>query len=124
MGMFAIALWDIKHKRLHLIRDRLGEKPLYFGWCKDAFVFGSELKAIKKFPDFHNDIDRNVLALYLKFMYVPAPYSIYKGIFKLEPGCILNVDIGSSIPTVDTIPMAPFADNKLSISRYWSIEVG
>ena len=59
---------------------------------------------------------------YLKFMYVPAPYSIYKGIFKLEPGCILNVDIGSSIPTVDTIPMAPFADNKLSISRYWSIE--
>ena len=122
MGMFAIALWDIKHKRLHLIRDRLGEKPLYFGWCKDTFVFGSELKAIKKFPDFHNDIDRNVLALYLKFMYVPAPYSIYKGIFKLEPGCILNVDIGSSIPTVDTVPMAPFADNKLSISRYWSIE--
>ena len=78
MGMFAIALWDIKHKRLHLIE--MLEKPLYFGWCKDTFVFGSELKAIKKFPDFHNDIDRNVLALYLKFMYVPAPYSIYKGI--------------------------------------------
>jgi len=122
MGMFAIALWDAKYKKLNLIRDRLGEKPLYFGWCKDTFVFGSELKAIKKFPDFHNEIDPNVLALYLKFMYVPAPYSIYKNIFKLEPGCILSTDIGSSISNLVAIPKAPISDNKLSISRYWSIE--
>ena len=108
MGMFAIALWDAKLKKLNLIRDRLGEKPLYYGWCRGTFVFGSELKAVKKFPEFDNEIDPNVLALYLKFMYVPAPYSIYQNIFKLEPGCILTLDIGSSISNLDEFQRPQF----------------
>ena len=92
VGMFAIAIWDKKNKQLTLIRDRFGEKPLYYGRVGRAFVFASELKAIKIFPDFTNPIDREILDQYLRLMYVPTPFSIYKGIYKLEPGSSLTID--------------------------------
>jgi asparagine synthase (glutamine-hydrolysing) len=91
-GMFAFALWDRETRHLHLGRDRMGEKPLYYGWCGEHFLFGSELKALKKHPSFDRPVDRGALALLLRHNYVPTPYSIYNGISKLLPGSILTVD--------------------------------
>jgi len=97
IGMFAIALWDTQSKQLTLARDRLGEKPLYYGWqcCgeKAAFLFGSELKALKAHPAFSAKIDRNALCLMMRHNYIPAPHSIYKGIYKLQPGTFLTVSL-------------------------------
>ena len=95
VGMFAIALWDRAERSLTLARDRLGEKPLFYGWVRGAFVFGSELKAMRAYTGFNNPICRDVLALYLQHSVVPAPYSIYQDIFKLEPGCVLSLDASS-----------------------------
>ena len=96
-GMFAIALWDKQTRVLTLARDRMGEKPLYFGWQGSgehrSFLFGSELKALKRHPAFAAPIDRDALCLLLRHNYIPAPYSIYRGISKLEPGCILTVSL-------------------------------
>ena len=97
VGMFAIATWDTQSRTLHLARDRFGEKPLYYGWAHtnsseaSTFVFGSELKAIRKFHNFSNLVCRQALAQYMRYMYVPAPLSIYKDIYKLEPGCLLTI---------------------------------
>ena len=90
-GMFAIALWDKQSKNLYLSCDRIGEKPLYYGWVNQQFVFASELKSIKQFPAFKNEIDRNSLAMFLRFNSIPAPYSIYENIYKLEPGQIIKI---------------------------------
>ncbi|MFQ5608718.1 MAG: asparagine synthase (glutamine-hydrolyzing) [Woeseiaceae bacterium] len=86
VGMFAIALWDRKERQLTLIRDRIGEKPLYFGWQGRTFLFGSQLVALRAHPEFQATIDRDALATYLKHGYVAAPQSIYAGIRKLLPG--------------------------------------
>jgi asparagine synthase (glutamine-hydrolysing) len=91
VGMFAFALWDRSSRQLVLARDRLGEKPLYYGWQGDTFMFASELKALRVHPEFRPEVDRDVLSLYLRHNYVPAPYSIYKGIFKLAPGAFLTL---------------------------------
>lgn len=91
IGMFAFALWDKKEKKLYLVRDRIGEKPLYYGWIGNTFVFGSELKAIRRHPEFNSEVDKNVLNSFLRFNYIPTPYSIYKGIYKLNPGSILEI---------------------------------
>jgi asparagine synthase (glutamine-hydrolysing) len=91
VGMFAFALWDRKEQVLSLARDRLGEKPLYYGWTNGTFVFGSELKALRAFPGWNGEIDRSVLALFMRHNYVPGPYSIYKGIYKVPPGTLLKV---------------------------------
>jgi asparagine synthase (glutamine-hydrolysing) len=90
-GMFAFALWDRQERISYLGRDRLGEKPLYYGWFGSTFIFGSELKALKAHPDFLAKIDRNALALYMRHNCIPAPYSIYQGVYKLPPGCLLTV---------------------------------
>jgi asparagine synthase (glutamine-hydrolysing) len=92
VGMFAFALWDRHARRLTLVRDRLGIKPLYYGWMGQTFLWGSELKALCVHPAFRSEIDRDVLTLFMRHNYVPAPYSIYKGIFKLPPGCILTLN--------------------------------
>ena len=88
VGMFAIALWDVQQSTLYLARDRFGEKPLYYGWvgsgASRALVFGSELKSLRAFPSFANEVCRQALAQYMRFMYVPAPRSIYQDIYKLE----------------------------------------
>lgn len=97
IGMFAIALWDRQTRQLMLARDRMGEKPLYFGWQGEgerrSFLFGSELKALKAHPAFSAGVDRGALCLLLRHNYIPAPYSIYQGIAKLEPGCLLSVSL-------------------------------
>jgi asparagine synthase (glutamine-hydrolysing) len=90
-GMFALALWDRREHRLHLARDRFGEKPLYYGWIGATFVFGSELKALRAHPAFEGEIDRDALALYFRHNCVPAPYSIYRNIAKLPPASIVTL---------------------------------
>jgi asparagine synthase (glutamine-hydrolysing) len=108
IGMFAIALWDRQTHSLMLARDRMGEKPLYYGWqgtgSERVFLFGSELKALKAHPKFASEIDRGALCLLLRHNYVPAPYSIYQGIAKLEPGSLLSISL---------------AQHKLRIWTYW-----
>jgi asparagine synthase (glutamine-hydrolysing) len=94
-GMFAIALWDRQEHVLHLARDRMGEKPLYYGWSNGSFIFASELKALHIFPGFVPDIDRDALGLYMAFNCVPAPWSIYRGIYKLLPGRFISISAGS-----------------------------
>lgn len=96
VGMFAFALWDRESRTLTLARDRMGEKPLYYGWQNKVFMFASELKALKVHPAFRGEVDRNVLALYLRHNYVPAPYSIYQGIAKLPPGTYLTLAASDS----------------------------
>jgi asparagine synthase (glutamine-hydrolysing) len=100
IGMFALAVWDRDTHTLLLARDPVGEKPLYYGWVGRAFVFASELKAIRAHPEFRAEVDRDVLALFLRHGYVPAPYSIYRGIRKLPPGTCLRLTAGSREPGI------------------------
>lgn len=97
VGMFAIALWDTEQKILTLTRDRVGEKPLYWGWSGDTLLFGSELKALKVHPAFKPEVDRNALTLLLRHCYIPAPYSIYRGIGKLMPGHWVSIPLGGGV---------------------------
>jgi asparagine synthase (glutamine-hydrolysing) len=90
-GMFAFAVWDRQERALWLVRDRLGEKPLYYGLMNGCFLFGSELKALQRHPIWRGEIDRNALALYFRHSYIPAPYTIFCGLKKLIPGTILHV---------------------------------
>lgn len=125
VGMFAIALWDSQERVLFLVRDRFGEKPLYYGWVgrgeQRAFAFASELKALRAFPGFCNEVCREALAQYMRFIYVPAPRSIYKGIYKLEPGCILVLR-GEPPATPPSAPLrAGDAYGSVSVRRWWSL---
>jgi asparagine synthase (glutamine-hydrolysing) len=108
IGMFAFAFWSSKQRRLTLARDAIGIKPLYYGWSNDCFLFGSELKALRAHPAFSGKVDRDVLTLYLRHNYVPSPYSIYQGIFKLPPGTLL------SVPTAQTPTATP--------QTWWSLK--
>ena len=121
VGMFALALWDRAECRLYLARDRFGEKPLYYGWTRHAFVFGSELKALRRCPGFDNQVDPDALALYTEYTYVPAPYSIYRHIYKLEPGCVLAMGLADAARTPLGPLFAPARDGSLKIDRYWSM---
>ena len=105
-GMFAIALFDRQTGKLTLIRDRIGEKPLYYGFVNGHFVFASDIGCFRVLDDFHNPIDTKVLQLYFIHGYIPAPYSIYKDIYKLDAGCMLELD-------------APYQEPW--ISAYWSV---
>jgi len=101
VGMFAFALWDSSERRLHLVRDRLGIKPLYYGRVDGAFAFASELKALKVLPGFQSAIDLNSLAAYMRCAYVPAPYSIYREIQQLPPGHILTLNSAAASPVLE-----------------------
>ena len=114
IGMFAFALWDKKERVLFLVRDRVGQKPLYFGWAGKDFVFGSELGAIAAYPHFSGEIDRDALALFLRYSYVPAPYSIYKDVYKLMPGTVL------AISRQDLEKRTPVKDLHEKGDVYWS----
>lgn len=104
-GMFAFAVWMRDEGRLYLARDRVGKKPLYYGWMKGDFVFGSELKALAAHPDFTGEIDREALAAYFRFSCVPGAQAIYRGVHKLPPGCVASVDM---------------AGRMVAVERYWS----
>lgn len=91
VGMFALALWDRQKRILILARDRIGEKPLYYGWQNDTFLFASELKSLRAHPSFKGKIDWNAASSYLRWNYIPAPSSIYQGIYKLIPGTFLEL---------------------------------
>lgn len=106
-GMFAIALYDRQEKELYLLRDRVGEKPLYYGWVNQEFVFASDIGCISVLDGFHNGINKEVLPIYFIHGYIPAPYSVYEDIYKLEPGTILSIK-------------APYKEWK--IESYWSMK--
>jgi asparagine synthase (glutamine-hydrolysing) len=111
-GMFALALWDRDERRLHLVRDRLGKKPLYFGWVGERFMFASELKAFHADSRFAPEVDRGALALFLRYSCVPAPYSIYRGIHKLPPGTRLSLSVDE--------PRMHGGDLLKRVETYWS----
>jgi asparagine synthase (glutamine-hydrolysing) len=92
VGMFAIALWDKKERKLHLIRDRFGVKPLYYHHRANNFIFASELKGIAAHPRFVKAVDKKAAALFFQLGYIPTPHSIYENTHKLEPGTILTYD--------------------------------
>ena len=106
-GMFSVALWDRNKKNLILCRDRIGEKPLYYGWQANTFLFASELKSIKKHPDFTKKIDLNSLSLFFKYNYIPNPHSIYEGIKKLSPGTYISIN---------------YINRTEKIVRYWDLK--
>ncbi|WP_102348300.1 asparagine synthase (glutamine-hydrolyzing) [Bacillus sp. Marseille-P3661] len=108
IGMFAFALFDRKENALYLVRDRVGEKPLYYGMNKGVFLFGSELKTICSYPSFERKINRNALALFMRHNYIPAPYSIYESIQKVVPGTIVKVELRNS-------------EFEISEEKYWSL---
>lgn len=123
IGMFAMAVWDKDEKTLTLTRDRMGEKPLFYGWNRGVFLFASELKALRAFPGFDADINRNALTLLLRHSYIPTPYSIYRGIFKLWPGAILTLRLGATTSCpweLDGPPFEPFQKNGVTLCWYWS----
>ena len=119
VGMFAVALWDRRERRLHLIRDRFGEKPLYYGWVGKDFLFASELKSIRAHPKFDNAVNRQALRLYASRTYIPAPHSIYERIFKLEPGCILSLSYEAARTPLSTAPSSKRPQRDLKVERYW-----
>ena len=104
LGMFAFALWDRHDRTLYLARDRLGEKPVYYGWQNGVFMFGSELKALAVHPAFCGEVDRDALVLFLRHNYVPSPWTIYTGVKKLAPGTYVKFRIGSLSPRVGEPP--------------------
>lgn len=105
-GMFAFALYDREEKQLYLARDRMGEKPLYYGKVNNSFVFASDISAIRKIEGFHNEVNQEVLNLYFRFGYIPQPYTIYQQIWQLNPGGILKIK-------------NPFEEWELN--QYWNI---
>lgn len=107
-GMFALALWDRQERHLYLARDRLGEKPLYYGWYDGVLLFASELKALHAWPGFRPALNRDALALFMRSGYVPDPHCIFQGIRKLLPGHFIRL---SADATQDTREEA-----------YWSLE--
>jgi asparagine synthase (glutamine-hydrolysing) len=92
-GMFALALWDRSRRELTLARDRMGEKPLYYGWQGDVLLFGSELKALAEHPAWRGEVDREALTLFMRYGYVPLPHSIWRGVRKLLPGSYLTISV-------------------------------
>ena len=120
VGMFAFGVWDKSERRLTLARDRLGKKPLYFGWMGDTFLFGSELKALRAHPAFYGEINRDVLALYLRHGYVPAPYCIYRNLYQLMPGSVLGISGDHRHRESDFSPFPESEQTPCRPMRYWS----
>jgi asparagine synthase (glutamine-hydrolysing) len=119
-GMFAFALWDRRERTLSLVRDRFGEKPLYYGWAGSDFLFASELKAFRAHPRFDNRIDRRAVRLFAARTYIPAPLSIYERVFKVPPGTILTVGADAAGLPRNKPPVEGSAEGGVSLRRYWS----
>lgn len=112
-GMFAFVLWDKKEKQLYFVRDRFGKKPLYVGWCGNDLVFGSELKTFHAHPDFSKEINRHVLALYMHYGYVHAPYCIFDNVWQVLPAGSVTLD-------VDDLKAGENLAEKMQV--YWSLK--
>jgi len=106
IGMFAFALWDRSARKLWLVRDRLGIKPLYWGQFGKLFLFGSELKALRAHPDWPVEVNRDAIAAFMRFNYIPTPHSIYRGVHKLPPGAMLEID----------------GEREPRIARFWALD--
>lgn len=109
-GMFAFALWDHEERTLYLARDRFGEKPMYYGVCGATLLFGSELKALRRHRSWSEEIDRDALALLMQNGFIPGPYSIFKSMRKLLPGCFVTAKVAGPAFTIHE-------------HRYWRPEV-
>ncbi|HOE63503.1 MAG TPA: asparagine synthase (glutamine-hydrolyzing) [Candidatus Sumerlaeota bacterium] len=109
-GMFAFALWDERRERLFCARDRMGQKPFYYSVQGDIFIFGSELKALLAYPDAPRNLSVSSLSQYLAFEYIPAPATIFEGIFKLEPGHYFIIDLNAPIENRRVIKPQPYWD--------------
>ena len=112
IGQFAFAVVDRANNTFHLVRDRVGEKPLYYGWLDKVLVFSSELKALTVLPSWTGSINKQALGLYFRHNYIPSPHSIYQGIYKLPPASIISKSLSECN-----------FDRALPISRYWSLFV-
>ena len=120
VGMFAFGLWDAQERQLSLCRDRMGEKPLYYGWLGDTFCFASELKAIKAIDSGGElQVNPDAVAAYLRFLYVPAPLSIYRNIYKLLPGSIFTLPLDGDVQRKGFDPN--ISSSGLSPKAYWSV---
>jgi asparagine synthase (glutamine-hydrolysing) len=119
IGMFAFGVWDRKTRRLTLARDRFGEKPLYYGWVAGGLSFASELKALRVQPGFDNALSRSAIGAFASRGYIPAPYSIHERIFKLPPGCILEVELAAAHRGRSEPPQEGKAESGLRLTRYW-----
>ena len=106
VGMFAFVMWDRQEHQIHLVRDRFGEKPLYYGWMGKTLLFGSELKALQAHPAWVGTVDRDALTLYLRYGCIPAPHTIYKDVYKVRPAAIVTISPGGKFRSV----------------HYWSLE--
>jgi asparagine synthase (glutamine-hydrolysing) len=124
VGMFALGLWDRHERVLSLARDRMGEKPLFYGWTTGGLVFGSELKALRGSANFTNAVDPDVLALYFRYNNVPAPWSILRHVFKVEPGVIVTIDRSALRTPPGQAPTAnaPDATPGVRPAHYWSLD--
>jgi asparagine synthase (glutamine-hydrolysing) len=120
IGMFAFGLWDRSERKLYLVRDRFGEKPLYYGWAGGDFIFASELKAIEAHPRFDNEVRRGALEAFARRSYVPAPLSIYRRVFKLPPAAILEVTPAAVNAPFEEAPLEEASEGALRLRRYWS----
>ncbi|MBN1141399.1 MAG: asparagine synthase (glutamine-hydrolyzing) [Deltaproteobacteria bacterium] len=114
IGMFAFALWDRAEKTLTLARDRIGEKPLYYGWMDNVFLFGSELKALMAHPRWRGSIDRDALTLFLQYNFIPVPHTIFQRVFKIEPGTF------AILPGAQSSGHAP-SSGPLPCRSYWDL---
>lgn len=121
IGMFAFAVWDHDERALYFARDRLGEKPLYYGLMGRILLFGSELKALRAHSKWRGQIDRNSLTLFVRHNYIPTPWSIYQDVFKLPPGSLLRVEYealrsGATFTPLNTVQ----SPNSIQPQQYWS----
>ena len=122
VGMYAFALWDRRERLLHLVRDRFGEKPLFYGWVGGCLAFGSELKALRRVPGFDNEISRAALGIFAARTYIPAPLSIYRRIYKVPPASILTISLQAVSRPQDEPPNAHSMRDGLKLSHYWSYQ--
>ena len=112
-GMFAFALYDQKEKQIHFARDRFGKKPLYVGWVGKSLFFSSELKACHQHPEFEKKINQDALAIYMKYGYVHAPYSIFENMWQLLPASMLSLNLDGLDPNINLAS---------KMKTYWSLK--